>query len=167
AFPAEFRAVSPRVPQRFRPGYRDVSPQIGRWPLRVPARPSLWPSAGACRPPPRRVIHFADGRTRRTGGSTTGRRSAADVRPGPGEADPEDDPALALHRRPVVVPVGVLAGDPAVVLNEEFHRIRQVNDFRLALHLDPLAEEAVVDDTERCPGSAPEAPGLDRGLARA
>src|SRR6266480_188068 len=96
-----------------------------------------------------------------------GRRSAADVGPGPGEADPEDDPALALHRRPVVVPVGVLAGDPAVVVNEEFHRIRQVNDFRLALDLDPLTEEAVVDDTERRPGIAPEGPRLYRGLAGA
>jgi len=61
----------------------------------------------------------------------------------------------------------VLAGDPAVVVHEEFHRVGQVNDFRLALHLDPLAEEAVIDDTQRCPGIATEVLRLDRGLAGA
>src|SRR6266516_2821036 len=95
------------------------------------------------------------------------RLSAADVGTGPGEVDAQDDPALALHRRPVVVPVGVLAGDPPVVVDEEFHRIGQRDDLRLALDLDPLAEEAVVENAQRCPGITPQVPGLDRGLAGA
>src|SRR5580704_6412353 len=42
-------------------------------------------------------------------------RSAARVRPGAGDRDPYHDPAVAAHDRPVVIPVGVLAGDPPVV----------------------------------------------------
>ena len=51
------------------------------------------------------------------------RRSAAGVGTGPGEVDAQDDPPLALHRRPVVVPVGVLTGDPPVVIDEDLHSI--------------------------------------------
>src|SRR5262247_277737 len=90
--------------------------------------------------------------------------SAADVGTGPGEVDPQDDPAVAYHRRPVVVPVGVLAGDPPVVVDEDVHRVGQRDDLCLALDLDPFAEEAVVDDAERRPGVTPQVLGLDRGL---
>ena len=54
-----------------------------------------------------------------------GRRSAAGVRPGPGDPDPDDHPAVAAHGGTVVVPVLVLAGERPVVVNEEFHGGRQ------------------------------------------
>src|SRR5262245_57909584 len=54
--------------------------------------------------------------------------SATDVGTGPGEVDPQNDPAIAFHRRPVVVPVGVLAGDPPVVVDEDVHRVGQRDD---------------------------------------
>jgi hypothetical protein len=61
----------------------------------------------------------------------------------------------------------VLAGDPPVVVDEDFHRIGQRDDLCLALDLDPIAEEAVVDDAKRYPGVTPQVPRLDRGLAGA
>src|SRR3712207_9315397 len=60
--------------------------------------------------------------TRRTaaesGGSAEGR-----ARPGPLDRDEQHHPLLALHRRAVVVPVGVLARDVAVVVDQQVHRL--------------------------------------------
>ena len=110
AFPRACRGVSAGIPRRFRRTAARAATRSRR------GRPHGSGAGARRRPLPRRAIHFPGGRPDRESSSAPGRRSAAEVRPGPGEADPEDDPALALHRRPVVVPVGVLPGDPAVVV---------------------------------------------------
>ena len=50
---------------------------------------------------------------------------------------------------PVLVPVGVLAGDPPVVVDEQVEGLGPLDDLRGALDLGPVAVEAVVEDAQR------------------
>ena len=49
---------------------------------------------------------------------------------------------------PVVGPVGVLSGNVAVVIDQEFHRVRERYHFGSAVDLYPGAEEAVVEHAQ-------------------
>src|SRR5580698_1935944 len=80
----------------------------------------------------------------RTGRAAGLRGSAADVRTGPAERNPDDEPLVADHGRTIFGPVRVLAADPAVVVDQQVERVREVDKLRGALGLDPLAEEPVV-----------------------
>src|SRR5215471_16189193 len=74
---------------------------------------------------------------------------AAAVRACPVESDGYDDPPVALHSLPVVVPVRVLTGDGAVVVDEQVHGIGKPDDLGGAFGLDPVTEESVVHDADR------------------
>ncbi len=87
-----------------------------------------------------------------------------DVRAGLGDGDAQHDPLLGLHRRPVFVPVGMLAGDPPVVVDQGVHRLRQFDDVRGALHLHPPAEERVGKRAQPHPRVAADVADLVRGL---
>jgi hypothetical protein len=67
----------------------------------------------------------------------------------------------------VVIPVGMLPGDAAVVVDKWLHRLRQVHDLGDPLDEDPLAEERLRKDTEHHAGVAGEVARLHRGLAGA
>src|SRR3954463_1209249 len=79
----------------------------------------------------------------------TGGNLSGPVRAAASHGDAHQDPLLAHHGRAVVVPVGVLAGDAAVVGDETVHRLGQVHDLGRAFHLRPFAEEAVVEHADR------------------
>jgi hypothetical protein len=49
---------------------------------------------------------------------------------------------------PVVIPVGVLAGDAAVVVDQPIHGVRQRDDLSAAVNPDPRAEEVVGEDAQ-------------------
>lgn len=72
----------------------------------------------AIRAPGTRAERFAS----RSAGCTS---SPGGGGPRPGRGEPDQHPALAFHRRPVVRPVGMLAGDLAVVVDERFHGVGQ------------------------------------------
>src|SRR5205085_2609952 len=78
------------------------------------------------------------------GGNLAGDGGAA-----PGHGHPEQDAAFPFHRGAVVVPIGMLARNPAVVVDETFHRLGEVHDLGVPLDLHPLAEEAVVEHAQR------------------
>src|SRR5829696_4788857 len=59
------------------------------------------------------------------------------------DLEAHEDPALADHRRAVLVPVGVLARQPPVVVDEQLDRVGLLDDLRGALDLHPAAVEAV------------------------
>src|SRR5690348_11343883 len=75
--------------------------------------------------------------------------SSAAIWPRAGHRNGDDQAALAAHRVAILVPVGMLAGYPAVVIDEQVHRLGQVDEIRGALGLDPLAEEPVRHDADR------------------
>src|SRR6266496_3957435 len=64
------------------------------------------------------------------------------------ERDPDEHTPLLLHRPPVVVPVGVLAADAAVVVDQRLHRLWQRHDLGRALDLDPRPEEVAREDAQ-------------------
>src|SRR5450755_5053798 len=81
-------------------------------------------------------------RLRLTG--TRGRKiSPADGWTCPGKGHTDDDPSIPHHGCSVVTTVGVLAGDRSVVVDQQFHGIRQRDDLRRPLGLDPFAVEGV------------------------
>src|SRR5207248_9497152 len=90
---------------------------------------------------------------------------AAAVRAGPLEAHADEHTALAFHRAAVLVPVGMLPGERPVVLDEQVHRLRKGDDFGGSVDLDPVPEEAVVQDTKRDPRIAADVLDLERRLA--
>ena len=61
----------------------------------------------------------------------------------------------------------VITPEHKMALLEAVHRVGQVHDLGVALHLHPLAEEAVVEHAERDMRVAGDVLGLHRGLARA
>ena len=84
----------------------------------------------------------------RSGGPSSSGAGAIDRRltsgqaaAGPLDLEPHQHPALLDHRPPVVVPVRVLAGEPAVVVDEQLDGLRPLHDLGGALHLDPAAVE--------------------------
>src|SRR5438552_17434 len=76
------------------------------------------------------------------------------------DGDADDDALLALHGPAVVVPVGMLAGDAPVVVDERFHGFRQGDDRRLPLDQDPRPEELVAQDAQPQVGVAPQVADL-------
>ena len=81
--------------------------------------------------------------------------------------DPHEHPPLALHRRPVLVPVGVLAGDAPVVVDEELHRLGEdMTSAGPSTWAQAPKNASVNTQSETC-GSRPEVAGLHRGLAGA
>src|SRR5262249_39343535 len=61
------------------------------------------------------------------------------------DADAQEHAPLAFHGAPVVGPVGVLSGHAAVVINQEFHGVRERDHFGSAIDLHPWAGEAIVE----------------------
>src|SRR5215204_6603149 len=86
--------------------------------------------------------------------------SAEDGRTGIRRCDPDQAAALFDHGGTVIVPVRVLPGDRAVVLDQRFHRLGQAYDLHVAAELRPVAEESVIEHTQ--PGS--EVPADVHGL---
>src|ERR1700722_4686289 len=79
------------------------------------------------------------------------------------------DQALALveHRVTVLVPVGVLAGDRAVIVDERFDRLRYVDHFGVPVDLHVGAVELVGEHDHACLRSAPDVGALGAlGIAR-
>src|ERR1700722_7276238 len=79
------------------------------------------------------------------------------------------DQALALveHRAAVLVPVGVLAGDGAVIVDERFDRLGHVDHFGVPVDLHVGAVELVGEHDHACPRSAPDIGALGAlGVAR-
>src|SRR4051794_20671681 len=91
--------------------------------------------------------------------------SAGDVRSGAGQIEADEDPLLPLHRPAVVVPVGMLPGDLAVVVDQRLHRLGQRQNARGSLDLDEAAVERVREDAQPGPWVAPHVLRLDRCLA--
>ena len=71
------------------------------------------------------------------------------------------------HGAPVVVPVGVLAGDAAVVVDQSVHGLGEGHDLGGAIDLDPGAEEVVAEHTHGGGGVAAEVADLVGGLPAA
>src|SRR5262249_14148580 len=114
-------------------------------------QPDPWPVAAASPSPSGpadATISFVPGQlctpARFRSTCTAQPRSAAAVRAGAGQRDRRDDPAVAAHGVPVVIPVRVLARNPAVVIDQQVHGLWQPDYLGRALGLDPVAEEAVV-----------------------
>jgi hypothetical protein len=61
----------------------------------------------------------------------------------------------------------MLAGDLAVVIDQVVHGLRQRDDLRGALHLDPLTEEAVGEGADGHLGVSAGVVGLGRRLSGA
>src|SRR4029453_12942332 len=91
--------------------------------------------------------------------------SAEDGRTGLRRRDSDQAAALFDHGGPVVVPVWMLSGDGAVVLNQRFHRLGQADDLHLAPELCPVAEEPVIEHTQPGSGVAADVQGLHCGFA--
>src|SRR5688500_8622475 len=75
--------------------------------------------------------------------------STAAIRPGPLELDADHASLLPLHGGAIVVPIGVLARHPPVVVDQEVHGVGQVDDLGAAVDLDPLAVELVAHHAHR------------------
>src|SRR5215469_11735107 len=90
--------------------------------------------------------------------------SATHVRAGAVNRYSDDQSLFSSHRLAIVIPVRVLARDPPVVVLQDRQRVRQVDELRASLGLNPLAEETVVDDTQGRPRVPGQVPGLDGGL---
>jgi hypothetical protein len=73
--------------------------------------------------------------------------STEDARTGLRRRDSDQAAALFDHGGPVVVPVRMLSGNGAVVLNQWFHRLGQADDLDIATDLCPVAEEPVIEHT--------------------
>src|SRR3954467_7107387 len=95
---------------------------------------------------------------------TGGVRSAADVGAGAGEVEPDEYPLLLLHRSSVVVPVRMLAGNRAVVVDQAVHRLGQRHDRHRALDLDEAAVELVREHAQPRSWIASYVLHLDRRL---
>src|SRR5215211_5777354 len=79
----------------------------------------------------------------------------------------DEYPLLVDHGASVVVPVGVLAGDAAVVVDQPVHGLWQGHDLCGAVDLDPGAEEGVGEDAQGGGGVASEVADLVGGLPAA
>ena len=73
----------------------------------------------------------------------------------------------SLHGLSVFVPVGVLSGDRAVVLDETVHGVWQGDHLDRSFGLEPPAEEPVLEDAEPGLRPPPQVEGLHGGLAGA
>jgi DNA-binding winged helix-turn-helix (wHTH) protein len=124
-------------------------------------RHKLGPSCGKCLVTEYRVGYQFRPRPAVTG---TVRALAADVRAGLGDGDAQQHALLPFHRRTVVVPVRVLAGDIPVVGDEAVHRLGKLHDLGGALELGPAAVEAVGECAQPDPGVAADVPHLVGGL---
>src|SRR4051794_16495128 len=91
--------------------------------------------------------------------------SARSVRTRAGQLEADQTALLALHRRPVVVPVGVLTGYALVVVDQRLHRLREREDRNRALDLDPRSVEPVREHAEPAPTLPAEVAHLVRRLA--
>ena len=74
-------------------------------------------------------------------GSRRRRCSTGAVRAGALERDRARSPLVAFHGGAVVVPVGMLAAQRAVVVDQRLHRVGQRHDLGGAVDLDPVAVE--------------------------
>ena len=79
--------------------------------------------------------------------------------------DPDQAAALFDHGGAIVVPVRMLPGDGAVVLDQRFHRLRQIDDLDVATELCPVAEEPVIEHTQPGSGVTADIQGLHCGFA--
>src|SRR4029453_13333328 len=79
--------------------------------------------------------------------------------------DPDQAAALFDHGGAVVVPVRMLPGDGAVVLDQRFHRLGQADDLDVATELRPVAEKPVIEHTQPGSGVAADVQGLHCGFA--
>src|SRR5215204_4086998 len=93
--------------------------------------------------------------------------SAEDGRTGLRRRNPDQAAALFDHGGPVVVPVRMLPGDGAIVLNQRFHRLGQADDLDIATELCPVAKEPVIEHTQPGSGIAADVQGLHCGFAGA
>lgn len=134
------------------PGYvNGLPPKNVRWRARARAQSAagFQPAAASRTAPASRAVAALQ-----PAGSTAAVPSAsavvlaAAVRACPVESDGYDDPPVALHSLPVVVPVRVLTGDGAVIVDEQVHGIGKPDDLGGAFGLDPVTEESVVHDAD-------------------
>src|SRR6266508_1528413 len=80
------------------------------------------------------------------------------------DRDANQHPLLLLHGAAVLVPVGMLPADAAVVVDQPVHRRRQRHDLRRPLDLHPTAEEAVREHAQDRGRVTPQVAGLVGGL---
>jgi hypothetical protein len=76
------------------------------------------------------------------------------------DRDAHQHAALVLHGAAVLVPVGMLPADAAVVVDQPVHRRRQRHHPRRPLDLQPAAEEAVGEDAQDRGRVTPQVPRL-------
>lgn len=94
-----------------------------------------------------------------------GDRSAAGIRAGPSDRYSDDQPLVSSHRFPVAVPVGMLTRHPPVIIDEDVHSVREMDELGGAVDDDPLAEEPVGEHAQRRARITSKVLGLDRGFA--
>src|SRR3989442_10488681 len=70
--------------------------------------------------------------------------------------DADEAALLFLHPLAVLVPVRVLAGQAAVVVDQELHRLGERGDLGRPINLDPSTEERVSHRAQRCARVEPQ-----------
>ena len=83
------------------------------------------------------------------------------------DGQPKKHTSLVHHGAPVVIPVGMLAGDAALVVDEPVHGLRQGHDPHGGVDLDPGAEEVVGGHAQGGGGVTAEVADLVGGLPAA
>jgi hypothetical protein len=91
--------------------------------------------------------------------------SAEDGWTGFRRCDADQAAALFDHGVPVVVPVWMLPGDGAVILDQRFHRLGQADDLDVTAELRPVAEEPVIEHAQPGSGVTLDIQGLYCGFA--
>ena len=73
---------------------------------------------------------------------------ALPIRPSAVNANAQEHASITLHGAAVVIPVGVFSSDTSIVINQQFHGIRQRYNLGSAVDLHPGAIELVREDAQ-------------------